>query len=113
MRHIKHFKEDPDKILHIETEGCKVNVIIGTHDQTGTIFTTVEILPEQPDGDGRNWLVIGPGAVIVVPAAAPGEAESWLFRDIQQTQQQIQADSSGTTAPIITSSSSTSTAASA
>jgi hypothetical protein len=67
MRHIQHFKESPDKILHIETEGCRVNVIIGTHDTSGTPFTTVEILAYQPDDDGNIWTTIGPSAVLVVP----------------------------------------------
>ena len=68
MRQIQHFKDGPDKILHIETEGCKVNIIIGTHDLSKEEFTTVEILPAEPDDDGRNWTTIGPTAVLVVPA---------------------------------------------
>lgn len=88
MRMIQHFKDGPHKILHIEAEGCKINVIIGTHDQSGTAFTSVEIHPEEPDGDGRNWMTIGPNNVIVVPAADDEDPESWVFRDIVETRAQ-------------------------
>ncbi|WP_368680128.1 hypothetical protein R1X32_05710 (plasmid) [Rhodococcus opacus] len=81
MRQIQHFRGGPDKILHIETEGCKVNVIIGTHDLSNEVFTTVEILPAEPDDDGRNWMTIGPTAVLVVPATG-SDPDSWLFRDL-------------------------------
>ena len=75
MRHIQHFKDGPDKILHIETEGCRVNVIIGTHDPSGASFTTVEILAAQPDDDGNNWMTIGPSAVLVVPTFTREDAD--------------------------------------
>lgn len=80
MRHITHFKDGPDKILHIETEGCKINVIIGTHDQTNTPFTTVEIHPEEPDAEGENWMTIGPSNVLVVPTLSM-ELEDWPYRE--------------------------------
>lgn len=82
MRLVKHFKDGPHKILHIEAEGCKINVIVGTHDNSGTAFTSVEVHPAEPDDEGRNWMTIGPANVIVVPATEDETPESWVFRDI-------------------------------
>lgn len=87
MRRIEHFADGPDKILHIETEGCKVNIIIGTHDLSGEDFTTVEILPAEPDDDGRIWTTIGPTAVLVVPAVVP-DAPALDSLDLSSTAQQ-------------------------
>lgn len=81
MRQIQHFRSGPDKILHIEAEGCTINVIIGTHDPSGTDFTTIEVTPDEPDGEGRTWMAIGGPSVIVVPTVNQ-EAQSWVFRDI-------------------------------
>jgi hypothetical protein len=85
MRHIKHLTEGTDKILNIETEGCTINVVIGTHDPNGIEFTTVEITPHEPDGEGRNWGTIGPTAVIVVPLAGL-EPESSFYRELAANQ---------------------------
>jgi hypothetical protein len=49
MRQIQHLNDGADKILNIETEGCTINVVIGTHDPNGIEFTTVEITPHEPD----------------------------------------------------------------
>lgn len=85
MRQIQHFKDGPHKILHIEAEGCKINVIIGTHDPSGSAFTSVEILAAEPDDDGNNWMTIGPSTVLVVPAEG-SEPVSWVYRDILSNQ---------------------------
>ena len=71
MLAIQHLAGGSDKILHIQTEGCVINVIIGTHDQTGELFTTVEVIPATPDDDGRNWTALGPPAILVSPTPAP------------------------------------------
>jgi hypothetical protein len=76
MRQIQHLNDGPDKILNIETEGCTINVIIGTHDPNGIEFTTVEITPHEPDG---------PNAVIVVPLAGL-EPESSFYRELAANQ---------------------------
>lgn len=85
MRQIQHLSDGPDKILHIETEGCKINVIIGTHDPNGIEFTTVEIIPHQPDDEGRSWMTVGPTAVIVVPLEGL-EPESSFYRELAANQ---------------------------
>lgn len=67
MRITDHLNTGPDKILHIRTEGCSINVVIGTHDPNGIEFTTIEVIPHEPDDDGRCWTTMGPSATIVVP----------------------------------------------
>lgn len=64
-----------DKILHVRSIGCDVNIIIGTHDPTGTPFTTVEILPHEPDDDGVRWLLLGSSSVLALPVDTDRAAE--------------------------------------
>ncbi|MGW6356355.1 hypothetical protein ACWFR5_14420 [Streptomyces sp. NPDC055092] len=74
MRIVEHDVPDgPDKILHVRSVGCDVNIIVGTHDPSGAPFTTIEIMPHQPDGDGVKWLHFGTSNVVVMPVshAAP------------------------------------------
>jgi hypothetical protein len=65
MRVVEHNEPGVHKLLHIETEGCVVNVTIGLHDMSGRRFTAVEVVSEEPDGDGSVWSVSGSGTVIV------------------------------------------------
>ncbi|TVT25025.1 hypothetical protein LWP59_25370 [Amycolatopsis acidiphila] len=68
MRIVDHQGTDgPDKILHVRAVGCDVNIIVGTHDPHGVPFTTVEVLPHEPDDDGVNWLHLGTASVVVMP----------------------------------------------
>lgn len=70
MRIVDHHPIDvPDKILHIRSVGCDINVIVGTHDPNGIPFTTVEVLPHEPDDDGVNWLHLGTSSVVVMPVS--------------------------------------------
>ncbi|MET7640780.1 hypothetical protein [Streptomyces sp. NPDC005438] len=62
-----HTTDVPDKILHVRSVGCDVNIIVGTHDSSGVPFTTVEVLPHEPDEDGVNWLHHGTSSVLVMP----------------------------------------------
>ncbi|MFF3572724.1 hypothetical protein [Nocardia jiangxiensis] len=74
MRIVDHLTPDgPDKILHIRSVGCDVNIIIGTHHPDGTPFTTIEVLPHEPDDDGVRWENIGSSNVVVSPA--PSDAD--------------------------------------
>jgi hypothetical protein len=73
MRIVDHDTPDgPDKILHIRSVGCDVNIIVGTHDPNGTPFTTVEIIPHEPDDDGVPWRQLGSSSVVVMPVAPDG-----------------------------------------
>lgn len=66
MREIQH--TDPaDKILHIRTVGCRVNVVAGMHDPDGHPYTTVEVIPDEPDDDGVEWDGGTTSTVIVRP----------------------------------------------
>jgi hypothetical protein len=65
MRIVHHDQAGVHKLLHIETEGCVVNVTIGLHDMAGRRFTSVEVVSEEPDADGAVWTVQGAGTVIV------------------------------------------------
>ncbi|ALC25986.1 hypothetical protein ABT013_14535 [Streptomyces bacillaris] len=75
MRIIDHTSDVPDKILHIKSVGCDVNIIVGTHDPNGVPFTTIEVLPHEPDDDGVNWLNIGTSSVLVVPFDHTGRGD--------------------------------------
>jgi hypothetical protein len=48
-----------DDLLHIETDGCVVNIRVGLSDTDGHQVTNVQILPEDEtrggDADGRIW----------------------------------------------------------
>lgn len=70
MRIVDHLTPDgPDKILHIRSVGCDVNIIVGTHDPNGVPFTTIEILPHEPDDDGVRWMPLGTSNVVVMPVS--------------------------------------------
>lgn len=75
MRIVSHTSDGPDKILHIKSVGCDVNIIVGTHDPNGVPFTTVEILPHEPDDDGVNWLHMGSSSVMVMPVSYSAETD--------------------------------------
>lgn len=51
MKRINHFNTARDKLLHIETEGCIVNIRIGLQNHEGQNVTHIEILPDR-NGDG-------------------------------------------------------------
>lgn len=51
MKTIHHFNTARDKLLHIETEGCIVNIRVGLQSQDGANVTHIEILPDL-NGDG-------------------------------------------------------------
>lgn len=48
-----------DDLLHIETDGCVVNIRVGLRDDQGRMVTRVDVLPDDetrgPDGDGYYW----------------------------------------------------------
>jgi len=50
MKTVRHFATARDKLLHIETEGCIVNIRLGLHNIQGEEVTSVEILPDETDG---------------------------------------------------------------
>ncbi len=54
MKRINHFNTAKDKLLHIETEGCIVNIMVGLQ-EAGTYrnVTAIEILP----GTTENWCI--------------------------------------------------------
>ncbi|WP_327657167.1 hypothetical protein [Streptomyces sp. NBC_00483] len=70
MRIVDHLTPDgPDKILHVRSVGCDVNIIVGTHDPNGVPFTTVEVLPHVPDDEGTRWMHLGTSNVVVMPVS--------------------------------------------
>lgn len=73
MRIVDHLTPDgPDKILHVRSVGCDVNIIVGTHDHNGVPFTTIEIMPHQPDDEGMRWMHLGSSNVVVMPVSHDG-----------------------------------------
>ncbi len=54
MKTIHHFNTARDKLLHIETEGCIVNIRVGLQNTEGQEVTSVEVLA---DNDG--WRLDG------------------------------------------------------
>lgn len=67
MRQLEHTDSAREKILHIRAIGCRVNVLIGTHDPDGYLYTTVEVIPDEPDDDGVEWAAGGESTVVVRP----------------------------------------------
>jgi hypothetical protein len=63
VKRITHSANARDKLLHIETDGCIVNIRVGLTDSEGRRVTSVEILPEDetraPDLDGHYWHLDG------------------------------------------------------
>lgn len=61
MKTISHHinKRNPDNnLLHIETEGCIVNIRIGLTNSEGKNVTSVEILPDQIEKNDY-WDLVG------------------------------------------------------
>ena len=50
MKRIHHFNTARDKLLHIETEGCIVNIRVGLQNTEGQEVTSIEILADNTDG---------------------------------------------------------------
>ena len=54
-------------LLHIETDGCVVNIHVGLTDDQGRAVTRVDVLADNEgrggDGEGRFWHVDGPRVV--------------------------------------------------
>jgi hypothetical protein len=75
-------------ILHIETEGCIVNIQVGLTDAEGRKVTSVRILPEDEerggDGDGRIWRVADDGTRIIRQSITPSEGECRFCGDYVQ-----------------------------
>jgi len=54
MKTASHFNTARDKLFHIETEGCVVNIRVGLTNTHGKEVTSIEILPDE------EWHVDGP-----------------------------------------------------
>ncbi len=73
MRRISfyHGKRNKQDILHIETDGCIVNIQVGLHDVDGRQVTSVRISPDDKtrggDGQGRMWVQDGSRIVRLLP----------------------------------------------
>lgn len=52
MKRISHTRRSKDKLLHIEADGCIINVHVGLHDATGKPVTTVTIICDNYAGEG-------------------------------------------------------------
>lgn len=79
MRIVEHRQAEMHKLLHLETEGCVVNVTIGVHDQAGHRITSIEVVPAEPDDDGAVWQLRGPSTIVVRRIGQPG-----LDREVEQ-----------------------------
>jgi len=54
MKTIHHFNTARDKLLHIETEGCIVNIMVGLQEHgTYRNVTAIEVLPSTTE----NWCI--------------------------------------------------------
>jgi hypothetical protein len=65
MRIVEHRSPGTHRLLHIEADGCVVNVTIDLHDLSGRRFTSVEVVPAEPDDDGAVWSLTGPATIVV------------------------------------------------
>ena len=50
-------KREDMRTLHIETEGCIVNIRVGLHDRLGRKVTSIKILPDGYVGEPKRKLV--------------------------------------------------------
>lgn len=58
MRRITFYKNNrSDDILHIETEGCVVNIQVDLHDNSGKEVASIQIIPDKYDSE--NWKLDG------------------------------------------------------
>ncbi len=56
MKRVSFFKGNrSDNLLHIETEGCIVNIRIDLHNADSCPVTSIEILPDKDEG----WVTTG------------------------------------------------------
>ena len=55
MKRITHNSTARDRLLHIETDGCIVNIRVGLHDAAGQAVTSIEILPNTSE----HWKIDG------------------------------------------------------
>lgn len=68
MKRIVHGEGARDKLLHVEAEGCIVNIQVGLHDDAGRKVTRVDIIP---DGYvGEEWHADGLTSVRVIEGKA-------------------------------------------
>ena len=61
MRRISFYKNNrSDDLLHIETEGCVINIRVGLHNNESQEVTSVEIIPDRNAeiGEGK-WELNG------------------------------------------------------
>lgn len=64
-------------LLHIETDGCIVNIHVGLTDGEGRRVTRVDVLPEDeshPDAAGDIWHQVGPRVICEHPDGHDAEA---------------------------------------
>lgn len=70
-------------LLHIETDGCIVNIQVGLHDADGRQVTSVRIIPDDEsrggDGEGRIWQHVD-GSRVVRLHEGEAKAPDWLDR---------------------------------
>lgn len=63
MKRIRHGAQARDKLLHIEGDGCVINVRVGLTDNQGRRMTSVQVIPDAEenggDHEGRTWTVDG------------------------------------------------------
>lgn len=74
-----------DNLLHIETDGCIVNIRVGLTDAQGRKVTAVTILPEDEsrggDGEGRIWHLVDGVRVVQQPNDEPDADDLAWARD--------------------------------
>jgi len=57
MKTVVHTKRSKDQLLHVEAEGCIVNIRIGLTNMDGQEVTSVEIIPDNYCGE--RWTLEG------------------------------------------------------
>lgn len=70
MKTIRHTASARDKLLHVEAEGCIVNIHVGLQDSEGRAVTAVEIIPDEYSGE--EWDLDGARNSRVIKREARG-----------------------------------------
>ena len=59
MTHTRKFREATRKGLHIEADGCIVNIYEGLYDRSNRPVTAIEILPDDHYAGELKWKLFG------------------------------------------------------
>ncbi len=83
-----------DNLLHIETDGCIVNIQVGFTDNGGRQVTRVDVLPDDDtrggDGSGRYWYRDGARVIRLHEGETRAQAHGVIMPDIPHNRPHVE-----------------------